>query len=78
MSPDLVFLAEKSRSSAVTSRKVDHLGVRWFYAIVTIARKDSDLPTRQGETRFFGGRAIPKRSVEDLDRIEAIGGEQQF
>jgi len=42
MSAHLVFLAEKSCSSAVTDQKEDRLGVRWFYAIVTIARKDRE------------------------------------
>ncbi|KAI0292167.1 hypothetical protein BC826DRAFT_969712 [Russula brevipes] len=54
MSPHLVFLAENSRSSAVTDRKEDRLGVRWFYAIVTIARKDGDPCTRQGKKMFLG------------------------
>jgi hypothetical protein len=58
-----VFPAEKSRSSAVTGRKEDRLGVMWFNAIVTIAkegRRPSHMP--RGKTVWWAGNTQRERS----------------
>jgi len=70
MFPHLVLLAEKSRSSAVTGRNEDRLGVRWFLRDHHDRKgRIATLRTRQGEkTGFLVGGQYQKGAFEDLDR----------